>query len=551
MSGADGSRFKHAQQLVLRAVRADAVLHQVVRFESAEGGRRFIDAMMRHLSPGFGVERPKKTAGPLVSLGLSFRGLEALNVPDGYLHVFRRLSPAFAEGAPARAVRHLGDTGASAPGFWDEAFRLEDAHAVVTLHGTEKDCETALAKLFDLMSPGGPNSDAEVKQTGDAKNTEEAQEAPCAKPVGPPLRGKRLGPPPGREAIGETHWVHFGYRDGLTNPVVAGAGRIEGRPDEHEPGELLLGEVRDTGDNPWSLVRLPAEVRSEVQAFFHHGSFGVLRRIEQREQTFRQEVGRWARALAGDRGFRLVDAPGKTSLPPAAAASAGAAAERDAVWPRHAVEEFVRAKLCGRWPDGQVMRPAHVPLHPPDHVPESDFDFNGDPQGAGCPFGAHIRRMNPRSGTGDGGERVAHVRPRPLFRRGMPYGPWFDEKTQDEERGLLGLFFCTDLADQFEHLLGEWADRLPLGFPGDRHGKDPLIGAHDHPQASLLVPRRMPVNADTGKEPPDPSPLALYGFRPFVRTRGTVYAFYPPLKALERLAKAQPDWAKEEDPWLV
>ena len=163
----------------------------------------------------------------------------------------------------------------------------------------------------------------------------------------------------------------------------------------------------------------------------------------------------------------------------------------------------------------------------------------------------HRTTASRRSGTGAGDERVAHVRPRPLFRRGMPYGPWFDEKTQDEERGLLGLFLCTDLADQFEHLLGEWADRLPLGFPGDRHGKDPLIGAHDHPQASLLLSRRMPVNADTGKEPPDPSPLALYGFRPFVRTRGTVYAFYPPLKALERLAKAQPDWDKEEDPWLV
>ena len=101
--------------------------------------------------------------------------------------------------------------------------------------------------------------------------------------------------------------------------------------------------------------------------------------------------------------------------------------------------------------------------------------------------------MNPRSGTGDGGERVAHVRPRPLFRRGMPYGPWFDDKTQDEERGLLGLFFCTDLADQFEHLLLAEADRpyvLPVTQPNrlddqvgdhclaDRVGMDPVVDEH-------------------------------------------------------------------------
>ncbi len=543
MSGAGGSRFDDAQHLVLRAARAEAVLHQVVRFESAEGGRIFIAGVMDQLRLCFGASRPRP-CGPLVSLGLTFRGLERLNVPDGYLHVLRRLSPPFAEGAPVRAVRHLGDIGPSAPGFWDMAFTLEDAHAVVTVHGTEQDCETALTTLIDLMMPAAPKQEAPANS---AKEAKQAKRTPYARPVGPPMCGKHLDPPPGRQASGKTHWVHFGYRDGLTNPVVAGAGHPEGNPDVHEPGELLLGEVRDTGDNPWSLARLPKEVRT----FFRHGSFGVLRRIEQREQDFRKEVGRWARAVADDRGSRLVEAPSEASTSPAAKALIDAAAEREAEWPRQAVEEFVRAKLCGRWPDGQVVRPDHEPLYSPNEAPESDFDFTDDPHGAGCPFGAHIRRMNPRGAAGDGDNRVAHVRPRPLFRRGMPYGPWFDEQTRDDERGLLGHFFCADLADQFEHLLGEWADRLPLGFPGDRHGKDPLIGAHDHPHASLLVPQRMRADPNTGKEPPDPSPLALYGFRPFVQTRGTVYAFYPPREALERLAAMQPEWAAEEDPWLV
>lgn len=517
MSGANGSRFKEAQHLVLRAAQAQAVLHQVVRFQSPEGGRKFIEGVMKYLSPCFGIDRPKEAAGPQVSLGLTFCGLEALNLPDGYLHVFRRLSPPFVQGAPVRAARHLGDVGPSASGFWDAAFKLKDAHAVVTVYGTSAECVAALRRLKRVAAISRPKN---------------ATSKLCTRLVGAPMHGKHLDPPPGRQALGKTHWVHFGYRDGLTNPVVAGAGHTEGKPDVHEPGELLLGEVRDTGDNPWSLARLPEEVRT----FFRHGSFGVLRHIEQHEQDFRTAVARWAKVLADDRGYRLASRAGDKA---------------PVTWPADPVEEFVLAKLCGRWPDGQVVRPAHEPPHVPKGKPELVFDFNDDPHGAGCPFAAHLRRMNPRSGTGAGDDRVAHVRPRPLFRRGMPYGPWFDEKTKDAERGLLGLFFCADLADQFEHLLGEWVDRLPLGFPGDRHGKDPLIGAHDHPNASLLVPRRMPVDPNTGREPADPSPLALYGFRPFVQTRGTVYAFYPPRQALERLMSAQPAWTEEDDPWLV
>ena len=53
---------------------------------------------------------------------------------------------------------------------------------------------------------------------------------------------------------------------------------------------------------------------------------------------------------------------------------------------------------------------------PRDETPRDQldsFDFSDDPDGQGCPFGSHIRRMNPRA------ERVAPFRERPLMRRGM------------------------------------------------------------------------------------------------------------------------------------
>ena len=48
------------------------------------------------------------------------------------------------------------------------------------------------------------------------------------------------------------------------------------------------------------------------------------------------------------------------------------------------------AKLCGRTPEGQPL--ARAPMGPD---PEADYDYTKDPKGTSCPFGSHVRRMNP------------------------------------------------------------------------------------------------------------------------------------------------------------
>jgi hypothetical protein len=127
--------------------------------------------------------------------------------------------------------------------------------------------------------------------------------------------------------------------------------------------------------------------------------------------------------------------------------------------------------------------------------------------------------MNPRA------DRIVPFRRRPLARRGMPYGPIYDRDEHGEpERGLLGLFFCASLEDQFEHLVSEWGDSNPMGPANRGTAKDPLMGGHENTRALFDVPM------------PDEALRQVGQFTPFVRTRGTLYAFFPGLKALRMIA---------------
>jgi hypothetical protein len=114
---------------------------------------------------------------------------------------------------------------------------------------------------------------------------------------------------------------------------------------------------------------------------------------------------------------------------------------------------------------------------------------------------------------------------RPLLRRGLSYGSalWEDQRRPEAKtspKGLVGQFFCASIEDQYEHLLGEWGDRIPMGSPDRGGARDPFVGAH----ASSDGPFEIPLHFG--------DPIALRGLSPFVRTIGTAYLFYPSLTAL-------------------
>jgi hypothetical protein len=150
-------------------------------------------------------------------------------------------------------------------------------------------------------------------------------------------------------------------------------------------------------------------------------------------------------------------------------------------------------------------------------VDPTDFDFVGDSR---CPYGAHIRRSNPRGGQIV--QRVAN-HSRRLVRRGMPYGPAFDPAKPDgEERGLLGNFIGANLGAQFEAASCDWIN-LGLQDPRITGSNDPLVGANDPATSWFDIPLKSGAT------------IRLRGLPRFVLTRGGAYTFLPSLAAIRYL----------------
>jgi hypothetical protein len=107
----------------------------------------------------------------------------------------------------------------------------------------------------------------------------------------------------------------------------------------------------------------------------------------------------------------------------------------------------------------------------------------------------------------------------------MPYGPQYDPHTSydGKERGLLGLFICVSLEDQFEFLSAHWVNEGGLHGGVPTGAKDPLLGANT-PEGSKF---RIPTDKGT---------FTLKGFPQFVTTRGGLYCFLPSITALRYIA---------------
>lgn len=431
---------------------------------------------------------PGKRLQPLqLGIGLSQAGLRRLDLPQPVRAVLQSRAPAFAAGAAVRAAPALGDHARDAAAFWDARFAAQGPHLVLGLQ----------ARSAGALAQGADQVEAALREH--AMDFEALPD--CA----------WLAPQPGAPA---GHWVHFGYRDALAKMHVRG---WPYRPDgpgraQHAAGEFLLGQRQDSGANPWALSDLPAYVRG----FFHNASFGVLRHIEQDEAAFRAFLDSAATRLAAH-----LDAHG---------ASSTLAPELR----RQRLRGFVQAKLMGRWPNGQAMeRSAHPEDAPPDTPVSDAFAHRGDADGQGCPLGAHIRRMNPRSGESS---LVHSRRARVLLRRGMPYGPPYAEGEAPTARGLMGLFFCASLEDQFEHIVGQWGAGIALGSRDNGSAHDPFVAGQQPVGAQFALP----LPPEAGGE------LLLPVPRSFVRTRGTAYLLYPSVPALWQLTQQGP-WREERD----
>ncbi len=292
---------------------------------------------------------------------------------------------------------------------------------------------------------------------------------------------------------------HFGFVDGLTNPDVEGVpgddgtGRSQdvGNPNgkggfrKIPPGEFIIGYPGEGGElAPMALPHLLAQ----------DASYLVFRKLEQDVPGFhrylKQQAESFVRALAG-------------GLP------AGATAE-----------EFLAAKMMGRWRDGSSL--IKYPDGPGNDTGNA-FAYADDPAGARCPLGAHVRRTNPRDSLGFGGRTMSRRR---VIRRGIPYGKYLEPGKQDgESRGIIFIAFNSGF-DQFEFVQQVW-----VNFGDDfEQGNDidPIAGSRE--SGRMMIP---------GDEATGRRPFICFDIPRFVTTKGGDCFFVPSLAGLRLLTSGR------------
>ncbi|RMH06927.1 MAG: hypothetical protein D6704_06125 [Nitrospirae bacterium] len=264
---------------------------------------------------------------------------------------------------------------------------------------------------------------------------------------------------------------HFGYRDGISQPLFL-KGQIAG-----------LSVTQWDPFAPLSLV-LVQDPLPDGSPSGGYGSFLVFRKLQQDCDRFQTQVEELAARLAGS-------------------------GHRDLA--------RTQALIMGRFQDG---RPVSDPSVSPAF---NDFDFTADRYGMQCPLQAHIRKANPRGETAVWNTRqtVEKERRHRIVRRGIPYGLRRKGEAPQPPLGLLFMCYQANIAVQFEHLQGNWANNRH--FPLWEHGIDPISG-----QGYSTV-QRWPTPSGCG--------TVSLRFSDTVRLRGGEYFFAPSLNVLRALKK--------------
>jgi deferrochelatase/peroxidase EfeB len=440
---------------------------------------------------------------PSTALQVAFTapGLQSLGIPASVLAGF---SPEFLAGmTEASRSRRLGDVGRNAPSQWEWGVSAGMPHLV--------------AMFF--AEPGGL---ATFVQRVTNHPWAEAFEA---------VRWLDTGHLAGREP--------FGFVDGISQPQVdweqerdVAGGQVD-YSNIVALGEFLLGYRNEYGkytdrpliDPDGSVAGLfAAEDAPEKKDLGRNGTYLVLRHLRQDVRAFWQFIGRQV-------GADPVEA------------------------------EKLAGTMVGRTLDGDPLVPLRGQAIPgigsgPDQGRRNQFTFDDDPAGARCPFGAHIRRSNPRNadfpgrpaglarliaalGFGRRGFRddlTSSTRFHRMLRRGREYGPGLSPADalapappNDPERGLRFVCLNANLLRQFEFLQNAWI--MNTKFSGLSGESDPLLGNREG------IPG-CPITDDFTIQEAGGLRRRVPGVPQFVAVRGGAYFFLPSLRALRYLTVA-------------
>lgn len=492
----------------------------IVFSEEASSNREWLKKTLPQIS--FNDGRYARNPAVL-TLGLTRRGLERLGLPDSAVNTF---PAAFLGGmaGPGRD-RILGDIGNNDSARWVWG-RSGDMDAVLLVYGDDKD---SVEEMCEYIKNWCGAHGAAIRHTQILTDVDKSP-------------NKRIEP--------------FGFVDGVSQPVIRGTYRGFRNADPiHlvEPGEFILGYPDNRGHIPPGPaldaqydpdLRLPiagkdqgfsATIAENPRMIGHNGSFLVIRQLEQDVPAF----DTYCREQASAIGPAVANLPVETN--PAALA------------------ELVAAKLIGRWKDGsslvrfpylsatrlkelsgghagQGIRPQARPLAAeatpiehgtapktsepsrPEIRPDNDFLFGTeDPQGLRCPFGAHVRRVNPRDSFTPGSkEQIDIVNRHRIMRVGRGY-----PGQKETKPGLMFMCLAGDIERQFEFIQQTWMGNAK--FHGLTTESDPIITDGAKGRCGFTIPTRS-------------GPIALAAMPQFVTMRGGGYFFLPGRQILDWLA---------------
>ncbi len=327
----------------------------------------------------------------------------------------------------------------------------------------------------------------------------------------------------------------FGFKDGISQPEIDWHQRYDTSGPHIQYtnnvalGEFLLGYRNEYGKytnrplvdgDAASQSLLPAEDAPHRKDVGRNGTYLVMRQLQQDVRAFWRYV---AAQCGGD----------------------------------FAAADKLAAAMVGRTRDGEPLVP--VGQRPVSGVAknldQNQFTFEDDPAGNACPFGAHIRRSNPRNadyvgrpsalgrliaalGFGPDGFRddlTSAVRFHRILRRGREYGSELSpadalgpEPANESERGLHFVCLNANISRQFEFLQNAWT--LNAKFSGLDAENDPVLGNRTAVDGSAISEFSIPRDGALRRR--------VSAMPRFVSVRGGAYFFLPGIRALRYFARA-------------
>ena len=432
-----------------------------------------------------------------LQVGFTHEGLQALGLAEAVLQGF---SPEFLSGMAGQESRsrRLGDVGASAPQSWRWGGTGKVPHMAVLVYAQKGSLDEWVQAIQ------GPSWTAAFELLD------------C-------LPTSDLG---GAEP--------FGFQDGISQPTPDWDRVRTPAVDELEYGNLVsLGEfllgypneygkytarpLIDAGTHASSVLS-PAEDQPDRLDFGRNGAFVVLRQLQQDVRSF----------------WRFVD--------------------KQAVSDPQAREALAES-MVGRKMNGDALLPAgtqSIAGIDPKTAAQNEFTYDADSDGVRCPFGAHIRRANPRNpdlpasngllgrllhtlGFNNPGYRddvIASTRFHRILRRGREYGPALfpaDAVADGPDTAEHGIHFVAIVANilrQFEFVQNSWM--MSTKFDAMTEESDPLLGNREA-VAGCPVTNTFSIPQETGVR------TRIMDVPQFVTVRGGAYFFLPSMSALRYL----------------